>query len=135
MYRDTFQKYRGQGSILPSRFRGCFLSRSDSFELRLQSLAICDFEVAAIRVTKVGAIAATVTAACWRATLEEALNCHNWLESRAIATTQDKRCLLCGWCKTTQEHSTSISEPLLQTHPWGCHACLQQCVVKFLGEI
>ena len=33
-------------------FRGCFLSRSDFFELRLQSLAICDFEVAAIRVTK-----------------------------------------------------------------------------------
>ena len=34
-------------------FRGCFLSRSDFFELRLQSPAICDFEVAAIRVTKV----------------------------------------------------------------------------------
>ena len=28
------------------------LSRSDFFELRLQSLAICDFEVDAIRVTK-----------------------------------------------------------------------------------
>ena len=28
------------------------MSRSDFFELRLQSLAICDFEVAAIRVTK-----------------------------------------------------------------------------------
>ena len=35
-------------------FRGCFRSRSDFLELRLQSLAICDFEVAAIRVTKVG---------------------------------------------------------------------------------
>ena len=33
-------------------FRGCFRSRNDFFELRLQSLAICDFEVAAIRVTK-----------------------------------------------------------------------------------
>ena len=32
-------------------FRGCFRSRSAFFELRLQSLAICDFEVAAIRVT------------------------------------------------------------------------------------
>ena len=34
-------------------FRGCFRSRSDFFELRLQSLAICDFEVAAIRVTTI----------------------------------------------------------------------------------
>ena len=31
---------------------GVFRSRSDFFELRLQSLAICDVEVAAIRVTK-----------------------------------------------------------------------------------
>ena len=31
---------------------GVFGGRSDFFELRLQSLAICDYEVAAIRVTK-----------------------------------------------------------------------------------
>ena len=33
-------------------FRACFRSRSEFFELQLQSLAICVFIVAAIRVTK-----------------------------------------------------------------------------------
>ena len=40
----------GGSQVQRAGFRGCFLSRSDFFELRLQSLAICDFEVAAIRV-------------------------------------------------------------------------------------
>ena len=37
----------------PKSWLGCFRSRNDFFELRLQSLVIRDFEVAAIRVTKV----------------------------------------------------------------------------------
>ena len=51
---ETLQKPRKTGGSRVQRvgFRGCFLSRSDFFELRLRSLAICDFEVAAIRVTK-----------------------------------------------------------------------------------
>ena len=51
---ETLQKPCKNGGSRVQRvgFRGCFLSRSDSFELRLHSLAICDFEVAAIRATK-----------------------------------------------------------------------------------
>ena len=44
-------KKTGESRVQRLGFRGCFLSPSDSFELHLQSLAICDFEVAAIRVT------------------------------------------------------------------------------------
>ena len=44
----------GGSRVQRAGFRGCFLSRSDFYELRLQSQAICDFEVAAIRVTKLG---------------------------------------------------------------------------------
>ena len=42
----------GDSRVQRVGFRGCFRSRSDFFELRLPSLAICDFEVAPIRVTK-----------------------------------------------------------------------------------
>ena len=49
--------YKNHTKLADSRvqrvgFRGCFRSRSDFFELRLQSLAICDFEIAAIRVKR-----------------------------------------------------------------------------------
>ena len=54
-----------------SHWAGCFLSRSDFFELRLQSLAICDFEVAAIRVTKLE------TAACWLTNCPRKDHCPN----------------------------------------------------------
>ena len=52
---ETLQKTHKTGGSRVQRvgFRGYFLSRSDFFELRLQSLAIYDFEVAAIRVTKI----------------------------------------------------------------------------------
>ena len=52
---ETLQKPRKTGGCWVQRvgFRGCFwVAVIDFFELRLQSLAICDFEVAAIRVTK-----------------------------------------------------------------------------------
>ena len=59
---ETLQKPRkiGRSRVQRVGFRGCFLSRSDFSELRLQSLAICDFEVAAIRITEVLQSAARV---------------------------------------------------------------------------
>ena len=53
-FRETLKTTQNWPIPRPkSWFQRCFRSRNDFFELRLQSLAICDFEVAAVWVTKV----------------------------------------------------------------------------------
>ena len=77
---ETLSKPHKTGSSRVQKvgFRGCFWSRSDFFELRLQSLAICDFEVTAIRVTKVSPHSSKTSIST---NLPEATQ-HDWPESK-----------------------------------------------------